>query len=453
MADAQKVFAMLKLIPDIETAQARPPLALALVVDTSASMLSYADQEAAEQMAMATGEGGYQQTVDGGSYQSFNFDLPTLLDQAIEAGHALVDDPRLLPTDTISIIHFDDEAQTLLPLTPLADKHAAHAAIEKLRDMAGATYMAKGLQHAFEQMRMLPHETAKRVFVLTDGATFDEEECFDLLPQFGQNNTQLIGIGFGDEYNETLLRRMADATRGRPYHLRQMSDLMNEVLPDEIGQTVREVVTDLKAHLSTVKGISVDSISRVHPGMAEMETGERPYRLGNIAAGDYTVFILEMTVSGIPRPASRVRVAQLGLVAHAPGLRRMHEFEPLDLFLEFTDNEAAIAEVDPEVIGYVQQKNVGRMVENAMATATTDISSARQTLQVAAGMTQRLGNSAATQMLNNAVAELDSSGTISVNTHKTVALGLRTKTVKTASLDDEGTRDFSPEDIRRLSGT
>ncbi len=438
-ADAQKIFVMLKLIPEAEVAKARPPLALALVIDTSASMQSYADQDAAKQMATQQNTRGQQAKVDGGNYQSFQFNLPTLLDQAVQAAHMMVDDPRLDPTDTVSIIHFDDEARTLLPLTPISNKQAAHTAIESLRDFAGATFMAKGLQLALDQMNSLAPETAKRVFVLTDGATADEMDCLRILPQFGANNTPLIGIGFGEEYNEQLLTKMADATQGRPYHLRQMSDLMDEVLPAEIGQTAREVVTDLKAKLSMVKGVKVDSITRSHPSLAEVETTETPCRLGNISAGDYTIFIFELTLSGIERPPSRARVAQFGLTASAPGLHRVREFEPLDLFLEFTTDEAAIAAVDPEVIGYVQQKNVGRLVDDAMKTASLDAAGARQTLQIAAGMTQRLGNNAATQMLNNAMDELNATGQLSGGTYKTVALGLRTKTVKTASLDDDDT--------------
>jgi len=451
-ANEQKLFAMLKLIPEVEVAQSRPPLALALVIDTSASMQSYADQDEAKRVAMQSGNRGQSGRVDGGQYRTFNLQLPTLLDQAIQAAHTMVDDPRLAPTDSVSIIHFDDQASTLLALTPLSQKQAAHTAIESLRNYAGGTKMAGGLRCALLEMNRLPPEVAKRTIVLTDGATFDEDECISLLPQFGAGNTPLIAIGFGEEYNADLLKKMADATQGRPYALRSMGDL-SEVLQTEVGQTSREVVTDLKANIATVKGVRVDNISRIHPAIIDVGMGERPYRMGNIAAGDFTVFIIEMTIEGVERPPSRVRIGQIGLTANAPGLGRIQEFPPENLFVEFTTDEAAIAAVDAEVIGYVQQKNVGRMVEDAVRVATVDASRARQTLQVAAGMTQRIGNAAMTQMLNNAIGELDNTGTISVGTSKTVALGLRTKTVKTAALDEGGTGGLSPEELRRLSGT
>ncbi len=137
----------------------------------------------------------------------------------------------------------------------------------------------------------------------------------------------------------------------------------------------------------------------------------QPLRLGNIAAGDYTVFILEFTVEGLARPASRVRIAQVSLEGSVPGLGKRQEFAPQDLFVTFTTDEAAVAAVDPEVLGYVQQKNVDNLMQKAMGQATVNAGQARQTLQVALGMTQRIGNPAMTKILSNALDELNKTGT------------------------------------------
>jgi Ca-activated chloride channel family protein len=447
----QKLFAMLKVIPDAEAAQSRPPLALSLVIDTSASMRLYADQAAAERLIEQHRIRAASQRVDGVNFEGYHLGLPTLLDQAIQAAHTMVEDPALAPTDYIAIIHFDDDAHTLLPLTPLAQKPAIHQAIETLRDFAGGTHMARGLRCALSEMSRLPPEVAKRTLLLTDGAAMDENECLQLMAHFAAANTPVIGIGCGVEYNDDLLAQLANATNGRPYHLMQMTELA-QWLQAEVGQTAREVVTDLKATIATVRGVQIDSVSRLYPSLNDVNLSETPYRLGNIATGDFTVFIIEMTAAGVERPPSRVRLAQVGLTANAPGLQRAQELPPLDLVIEFTNDEAAIAAVDAEVVGFVQQKNVGRMVNDAVRTAPVDASRARQTLQAAAGMTQRLGNTAMTKMLNDAISELDQTGHISPATSKTVALNTRTKTVKTQPMDAGGT-GLSPEELRRLSGT
>jgi len=447
--EPQKVFAMLKLIPDAEAAATRPPLALALVIDTSASMQAFADQEAAKALAKNAAPVG--NVVDGGTYKGYNLDLPTLLDQAISAAHAMVDDQRFAPADRICLVHFDDDARILMPLTPISNRAGIHAAIELLRDYAGGTNMGKGMKAALVELGRVGPEVAKRAIIFTDGATFDEDDCIALAPDYAHLNIPIIAVGFGGEYNDDLLKQLADATLGKPYGLSDIKDFA-ALIGAEVAQTTREVVTNLRATVSTVKGVSIDSISRVAPSLNDVDTSQKPFLLGNIERGDFTVFIIEMTISGVERPPSRARVAQIGLVATAPGLGKITEFPPQSLFIEFTLDEAATAQVDPEVISYVQQKNVGKMVGEAMRTVSLNPDQARRTLQIAAGMTQRIGNGAATQMLQGALDELDSTGTISVATNKTVALGVRTKTVRTAAMEG-GTGGLSPEEIRKLTGT
>jgi Ca-activated chloride channel family protein len=449
-AEPQKVFVMLKVIPSPEVATTRPPLAMALVIDTSTSMRLFADQDAASRAAWK------QQLVnsismDGGLFKPIDSELPTLLDHAMQAAHSFIDDPRLLLSDQCSIIHFNDKAATLLPLSPLSDKAPAHAAVALLKSFTGGTRIDRGLELALDEMKKAAAETARRVFVLTDGATQQEKHCRALLPAFRDINTPLIGIGFGEEYNDTLLADMADATGGRPYHLKQMSDLASEVLEREVGMSAREVVTDLQLHLKTPRGVRLGKVSRVHPSLNEIESTFESARLGNIAAGDFTVFLLEFVVE-TERAPSRVRLAQLKLEGSTPLGRR--DLPPVDVVVEFsTDSDAPI---DPEVIGYVQQKNVGQIVDNSVRTASVDVQNARAQLQDAALMTRSLGNHALSSMITEAVGEIEQTGKISPQTARTVALGTRTRTVKTSAVGSESTSatsGLSPEEIRRLSGT
>ena len=449
--DEQKLFAMLKLMPKGELAEARPPLAFALVIDTSGSMREFADRERAEAMIVSSGLTGQPGFWGEGSIKCYDLGLPTKLDQAIEAAHALVDDDRLIAKDQIAVLHFDDDAKTLLPLTMLSQKHSIHLAIESLRQFSGGTHIAKGLRYALQELKNLPPQTAKRVLLLTDGQAHDESECRPLAGQLAELNTPVIAITIGVEPNTDLIRDLAEISQGRPYELKQMMVDLGKVLNEEVGSSVREVVTNLQATVSTVKGVRLTAMTRVYPSLAEVAASGSAYRLGNIATGDYTVFILEFSVSGIARPPSRVRIAQLGLTGHVPGLGRREELPPQDLFVAFTEDERQVSEVDAEVLGYVQQKNLDRMVQDAVKVAGTDAAKARQTLQAAVGMTQRIGNSAMTRILQDALNELTQSGTISVGTRKTVALGGRTKTVKTgATVPLEGVP--STEDIRKMTG-
>jgi len=120
--------------------------------------------------------------------------------------------------------------------------------------------------------------------------------------------------------------------------------------------------------------------------------------------------------------------------------------------IEFTHDDSRFAAIDSEVIGYVQQKNVAGLVEEAVRVAAKDAAKAQQALQNAAAMSQSVGNHYMTQMLQNASDELAKTGTMSVDTGKTVALGLRTRTVRTAAVGDGLESGLSADEIRRASG-
>jgi Ca-activated chloride channel family protein len=417
--EIQKLFVMLKLLPNLSIARTRPSLAFALVIDTSDSMRD-------------TGDEG------------------TKLDQAIGAAHALVDDKRLSPEDQVTIIHFDSQAGALLPLSALGNRQAAHDAIAALQQHHGTTYMAQGMRCAGQQLAGLPPYVAKRVLVLSDGETADADSCVQLAQQFAAANTPIISIGVGTEYNDELMRDVAQISQGRPYHLETIGQL-HDVLNTEVGSSVREVVTDLQLRVATVKGVTVVSVARVYPSLADVGITAQPYRLGNIATGDYTVFILDLTASGITHRAGRARLAQLELSGHVAGGNQPATFAARDICVSFTSDEAATAIVDMEVLGYVQQKNIDRLVQDAVVAAPRDATQARRTLQSALGMTQRMGNTAMTRMINQALDELSTSGAISPGTRKTVSLGVRTRTVKTSAADNlEGVP--SDEVIRKLTG-
>jgi Ca-activated chloride channel homolog len=146
-----------------------------------------------------------------------------------------------------------------------------------------------------------------------------------------------------------------------------------------------------------------------------------------------------------------VRLAQLELAGFVAGQSERYTLPVQDMFVTFSTDSAAVASVDPEVMTYVQQKNIDRMINQAVGQATRNVGEARRTIQVAIGMTKRLNNPAMTKVLENALGELQRDGTISDGTRKTVVLGGKTKTIKAgAGPADEGLP--SEDEIRRLSG-
>jgi Ca-activated chloride channel family protein len=397
--EPQKLFVMLRLIPESKLAQTRSHIAVALVIDTSGSMREETNNV-------------------------------VKLEHAIKAAHRLIDAPQLQPEDKICIIQFDDSSNVLLPLSPL-DRARAHQVVETLRNYDGGTQMGKGMQNALQQLGKEPPDVPKRLVLLTDGETFDEPLCRELADKLAQANIPVVAFGIGDEYNEGLLSEISNATKGYWLHLTDIQQL-DQYFMQDLSQIVREVITDCKLRVQAVKGVQIDALHRVYPNVLDIPVDSQPFKLGNIPAGDYTIYILELTVSGLSRPPSKVRLAELTLWGSIPGMKQKEvEFPPTELFVSFVTDEALTAQVDPEVMDYLQNKNIDNLIQKATALASQGkTQEARQTLQMAVGLTQRLNNPRLTQILNSAVNELDKTGRISSNVTKMLRAGGRTMTVK-----------------------
>lgn len=441
----QKLFVMLKLRPKKEVANTRPPTTFVFLIDTSGSM-----REVVVGDVVPTGN---TFTVDGQEYMGVTGG-ETKIDIVIESLNRLIHSGKLSASDRIAIVKFDDSASTLIGLTPATQTSQLESAIEQLRQFSGGTRMGAGLRGALSLLSG-QNMTIRRTLLFTDGQTFDEDICRAIASEFASNNTPITALGVG-EFNENLLTYLSDTTGGIPLHIVAEENpggaaVSISKLPDtiiqEFTQAQQEVITNLALTVKTVKGVKLTRIVRAYPSQAEFSLTQDPYPIGNAVGNDETVFILEFSMES--RAASRVRIAQLGLTYDVPGQNRRGELPPANLLVQFVAGQVA-AQVDQEVMGYVQQCNISQLVGDATRIAESNPQKAQELLETARRMTVRIGNDAMTQSLNQAQDELRKTRRLSDGTRKTVKMGSKGKTVKMGGdINDE----LSEEQIRNLAGT
>ena len=392
-------------------------------------------------------------TVDGQEYMGVTGG-ETKIDIVIESLNRLIHSGKLSASYCIAIVKFDDSASTLIQLTPATQTSQLESAIEQLRQFSGGTRMGAGLRGALSLLSG-QNMTIRRTLLFTDGQTFDEDVCRAIASEFASNNTPITALGVG-EFNENLLTYLSDTTGGIPLHIVAEENpggaaVSISKLPDtiiqEFTQAQQEVITNLALTVKTVKGVKLTRIVRAYPSQAEFSLTQDPYPIGNAVGNDETVFILEFSMGS--RAAFRVRIAQLGLTYDVPGQNRRGELPPANLLVQFVAGQVA-AQVDQEVMGYVQQCNISQLVGDATRIAESNPQKAQELLETARRMTVRIGNDAMTQSLNQAQDELRKTRRLSDGTRKTVKMGSKGKTVKMGGdINDE----LSEEQIRNLSGT
>lgn len=441
----QKLFVMLKLRPKKEVANTRPPTTFVFLIDTSGSMREVVVGEVVPTGNIFMVDGQEYMSVTGGQ---------TKIDIVIESLNKLIYSGKLTASDRISIVQFDDSASTLIGLTPATQNSQLESAIDRLREFSGGTRMGLGLRQALNLLSG-QNMTIRRTLLFTDGQTVDEDLCRAIASEFAANNTPITALGVG-EFNENLLTHLSGTTGGIPLHIvaeenQSGAAVSISKLPDtiiqEFSQAQQEVITNLALTVKTVQGVKLTRIVRAYPSQAEFSLTQEPYPIGNAVANDETVFILEFSIEN--RAASRVRIAQLGLTYDVPGKNYRGEEPPANLLVQFVAGQVA-AQVDQEVMGYVQQCNISQLVGEATRIAENNPQRAEELLETARRMTVRIGNDAMTESLNQAQDELRKTRKISDGTRKTVKMGSKGKTVKMGGDINDA---LSEEQIRKISGT
>ncbi len=446
-ADAvgQKLFLMLKLRPAKEVASTRPSTTFAFVIDTSGSMYEAVIGDPQPTGIIFQSDGKEYEAVTG---------VESKIDIVIQSLLNLIRSGRLNQSDRISIVQFDDQASTIIGLTPATEISQLENAIAKLSSFSGGTRMGLGMRQALDMLSS-QNMTCRRILLFTDGQTFDDDQCRELAKQFATSNIPITALGVG-EYNEELLISLSDVTGGRLLHVVPENAIGTQVgitdlpkaIAEEFSQAQQEVITNLAMTVKTVKGVNLTRIVRAYPSQAEFPLTQEPYPIGNASGNDETVFILEFTLES--RAASRVRIAQLGLTYDVPGQNRRGELPPENVVVQFVAGPNFTASVDQEVMGYVQQCNISQLVTEATRVADKDPQRAEELLETARRMTQRIGNPAMTQSLTEAQDELRLTRQISSGTRKTIKMGSKGKTVRMGGdINDE----LSEEQIRQVSGT
>lgn len=440
---SQKLFVMLKLRPTKEAAATRPPTALALIIDTSSSMDEVAAPDPKPTGKTLSADEETWQEVPGGK---------TKRDIAIASLENLLEEGKLTAQDRLALIQFDDHASTIIDLT--AATEVPKSAIARLREFSGGTRMGLGMQQA---LTMLSDRdmTCRRALLFTDGQTFDENQCRELAGEFARQNIPITAMGMGD-FNEDLLNYLSDATGGRPLHVVAkkhggaaiaIADLPDQILA-EFLQAQKEAIANLALTVKTIKGTRLTRVVRAYPGQAEFLLDREPFGIGNALGNDDTVFILEFTIES--HVASRVRIAQLGLTYDIPGENQRGELPPSNLVVQFMAGTNFTAQVDREVMGYMQQCNIVQMIDHATRLADQNPRRAAEMLEIARRITKQIGNDAIASSLVVAKDELRRTQKISAQTRKTIKMGSKGKTVKMKSdINDE----LSETEIRQASGT
>jgi Ca-activated chloride channel homolog len=366
------------------------------------------------------------------------------LEFVVEAVKFLVD--NLNPDDQVTIVAFADKAHVLS--SGAMDKAATKRAIDDidLLEIGGGTQMALGMRAAIDQVRKnLTPQRLNRVLVLTDGQTYEEMACVDLIRQ--NPDIQFSAMGVGVEFNEKLLMRLSQDSGGK-YHFIGDSNEIPGIFEDELTGLRAVSVRNGRIDLVLSQGVQIREAFRASPeiyALGEPLVGadrKISYQIGDLEAGVPASVLITLVLP--PRKPGAVRIAQTGFHYQVPGSDE--QAVTLDVTIDYTLDRALTSKVNGRVMNLVDQVSIAKLQAKAEEELKAgNVDRATRLLSNAIQGTQRLGNVKATQALSGLMDQIQQTQGLQGKAAKTTLLNAQAVVRKTQMLDPEMLKELKPE--------
>ena len=223
----------------------RPPLDLALVLDTSGSM-------------------------EGASIEAVRASARALVHEMREG-------------DRVAVIAFHSKVDVLVPTTRLDGPALARvdSAIDHIR-AKGTTDLVGGLVAGAQQVAAAgdPH-AIRRIVLLSDGVPNQTAALPNLLASLHQQGMSVTTLGLGVDYDTTLMTQIANDTGGN-FHYIEKPDEIAAVFDDELTKMQTVVARNLQLVLSPGPGVHFEAM----PGLAPLGDGRVAAMIGDLSAGE-----------------------------------------------------------------------------------------------------------------------------------------------------------------------
>ncbi|MGH8002162.1 MAG: vWA domain-containing protein, partial [Brasilonema sp.] len=144
-----------------------------------------------------------------------------------KAAIRLVD--KLKSGDRLSIVVFDHRAKVLVPNQTIENPERIKQQINRL-SADGGTSIDEGLRLGIEELAKGKKETVSQIFLLTDGENEhgDNNRCLKFAQLAAGYNLTLNTLGFGDNWNQDVLEKIADAGSGTLSYIQQPEQAIDE---------------------------------------------------------------------------------------------------------------------------------------------------------------------------------------------------------------------------------
>jgi Ca-activated chloride channel homolog len=344
------------------------------------------------------------------------------LETVKKAASLLVD--RLSSEDRLSIVVFDHRAKVLVPNQVIADREYIKQQINRLT-ADGGTAIDEGLRLGIEELAKGKKDTISQAFLLTDGENEhgDNNRCLKFAQLAASYNLTLNSLGFGDNWNQDILEKIADAGLGNLSHIEhpdQAVDKFNSLF------TRMQTVALTNAYLlfslmPNVRLAELKPVAQVAPDTIELPVQIEPdgrfaVRLGDLMKDVERVILANIYLGQLPE--GRQAIANVQVRYDDPAINQTGLFS---LNMPVYGNVERIYQ--PSTDPHVQQSilALAKYRQTQLAEAKLqqgDRAGAATMLQTAAKTALQMGDASAATVLQTSATRLQAGEELSASDRK-----------------------------------
>jgi Ca-activated chloride channel family protein len=221
---------------------------------------------------------------------------------------------NLRPGDQCSVVQFASEARVVIPLQTVGNSRTGlQAAIEAITD-GDSTNLTAGWMLGRDELKKAGTGTRRRLLLLTDGelnAGITDALQVEKIVASGleKEGIRTATLGFGNEYNDTLLRSLAKLSNGEFYDVDSVEKLP-PIFTAELEGLQSQTVTNLRVRIKPLVFCeSWVQCSDYH--MTPLPDGRAEISLGDLTSGEERSLVLALEVLPLPLQADGTPLTSL----------------------------------------------------------------------------------------------------------------------------------------------
>ncbi|MEA5617748.1 VWA domain-containing protein [Cronbergia sp. UHCC 0137] len=356
------------------------------------------------------------------------------LETVKKAACQLVD--RLRPEDSLSVVAFDHRSKVLVPNQLIKDSDFIKRQINRLT-AEGGTAIDEGLRLGVEELAKGRKEAISHAFLLTDGENEhgSNDRCLKFAQLAAKYNLTLNTLGCGDNWNQDILEKIADAGMGKLSYIERAEQAMeafNRLFNrmESVGLTNAFLLLSL---MPNVRLAELKPIAQVFPDTIELPVepeadGRLIVRLGDLMKDVDRVILANIYLGQLPEGEQAIANIQIRYDDPTQSKTALHT-PNLPIYIKVTGDYQP--NPNPQVQQYIlslAKYRQTRLAETKLQQG--DRVGAATMLQTAAKTALQMGDTGAATVLQTSATRLQSGEELSESDRK------RTRIVSKTVLQD-----------------